>query len=161
MCLAGAMESRIPNVVLNRMLQELQSSTGSAFGDQPASDAQGAEEPKVCSSVPILRAQEMQKALDGKGLERFGKTRNNPRAPPKYPLGESNLSQLSAFMPSTYKESVMPGGAKSGATADETVEFPHSAATGTGTSLVEVIRLLSVMAPGERAALIDFLKTWG
>lgn len=55
----------------------------------------------------------------------------------------------------------MPGGAKSGATADETVEFSHSAATGTGTSLVEVIRLLSVMAPDERAALIDFLKTWG
>lgn len=80
---------------------------------------------------------------------------------PQHPLGESNLSQLSAFMPSTYKESVMPGGAKSGATADETVEFPHSAATGTGTSLVEVIRLLSVMAPDERAALIDFLKTWG
>jgi len=80
---------------------------------------------------------------------------------PQYPLGESNPSQLSDCLPSTYGESTMPGGAKSGAIADEIGRFSHSVAAGTKASLLEVIHLLSELAPDERAALIDFLKTWG
>jgi len=55
----------------------------------------------------------------------------------------------------------VPGGAKSGATADELSPFSPLAETRPRTSLLEVIRLLAEMGPDERTALIEFLKTWG
>jgi len=79
----------------------------------------------------------------------------------QYPLGESNPTPLSALYQISCDDATMPGGAKSGATLDETVEFSHSAAAGTRASLLQVIRLLTEMAADDRAALIDFLKTWG
>ena len=79
----------------------------------------------------------------------------------KYPLGESNPTHLSALQQRTYDDSVMPGGAQSGAIADEIGQFSHSAEMRNGTSLLEVIRLLTGMVPEERAALIELLKTLG
>jgi hypothetical protein len=79
----------------------------------------------------------------------------------KYPLGESNQSQLSAFLPSTYEESDMSGGANSGALQDEFGPDLPSLETCTGNSLLDAIRVLTDMPPDERAALIELLKTWG
>ena len=73
---------------------------------------------------------------------------------------ETKGIEQSPLMPSKTPTS-QSSGAKSGATADGTVEFSHLAAAGTGTSLLEVIRLLTKMAPDERAALIELLKTCG
>ena len=55
----------------------------------------------------------------------------------------------------------MPGGAKSGALADEFGPDSQSPETCTGNSLLDAIRLLTDMPPDERAALIELLKAWG
>jgi len=66
-----------------------------------------------------------------------------------YPLGESNLSQLSALLSDTYEESDMPGGAKSGALADMMGPILQSSETRAESSLLDTIRLLTDMPADE------------